>query len=123
MTKTVTRADLSTAAYKQIGLSLQECSSLVDAVIEEISTALENGEAVKLSSFGTFSTRQKKQRIGRNPKTGVEVPISPRTVLSFNASNLLKQKVNDSLSGSSTSSSEATSSSDTGSANPFGSSY
>lgn len=127
MTKTITRADLSTAAYKQIGLSLQECSSLVDAVIEEVSLALENNEAVKLSSFGTFSTRQKKQRVGRNPKTGVEVPISPRTVLSFNASNLLKQKVNDSLSGSSTTSSSsvlpnATSSSDGGS-NPFGSGY
>ena len=97
--KTITRADLSAAAYKQIGLSLQECSSLVDAVVEEISQALEHGETVKLSSFGTFATRQKKQRVGRNPKTGVEVPISPRTVLSFNASNLLKQKVNDSLSG------------------------
>lgn len=123
MTKTVTRADLSTAAYKQIGLSLQECSSLVDAVIEEISIALENGEAVKLSSFGTFSTRQKKQRIGRNPKTGVEVPISPRTVLSFNASNLLKQKVNDTLSASEAapaSNTSGDSSGGMGGSNPFG---
>lgn len=95
--KTLTRADLSASVYKEIGLSLQECNSLVDAVIEEISLSLEAGETVKLSSFGTFSTRNKKQRIGRNPKTGVEVPILPRTVLSFNASNLLKQQVNDSL--------------------------
>lgn len=122
MSKTITRADLSTAAYKQIGLSLQECSSLVDAVIEEVSLALENNETVKLSSFGTFSTRQKKQRIGRNPKTGVEVPISPRTVLSFNASNLLKQKVNDTLSGSATKPGDSASSS-TGSSPFGGSSY
>lgn len=121
--KTITRADLSAAAYKQIGLSLQECSSLVDAVVEEISLALENGETVKLSSFGTFSTRQKKQRVGRNPKTGVEVPISPRTVLSFNASNLLKQKVNDSLSASAAAFGSASSGASSDSAsNPFGSS-
>lgn len=94
---TLTRADLSAAVYKEIGLSLQECNSLVDAVIEEISIALENDETVKLSSFGTLSLRKKRQRIGRNPKTGVEVPILPRVVLSFNASNLLKQKVNDAL--------------------------
>lgn len=94
MTKTLTRADLSAEVYKQIGLSLQECNALVDAVIEEICTGLEQGETVKLSSFGTFSLRQKKQRMGRNPKTGVEVPITSRRVLSFNASNLLKSKVN-----------------------------
>jgi integration host factor subunit alpha len=93
--KTLTRADLSAKVYKEIGLSLQECNTLVDAVIDEIIVALEEGKTVKLSSFGTFSLRHKKQRVGRNPKTGVEVPISPRTVLSFNASNLLKQQVND----------------------------
>ena len=93
--KTLTRADLSAQIYREIGLSLQECNALVDAVIEEVITALESGKAVKLSSFGTFSLRRKKQRVGRNPKTGVEVPISPRTVLSFNASNLLKQRVNE----------------------------
>lgn len=98
MTKTLTRADLSNAVYKQIGLSLQECNSLVDSVIEEICTGLEQGESVKLSSFGTFNLRRKKQRMGRNPKTGVEVPITSRTVLSFNASNLLKAKVNEQLS-------------------------
>lgn len=94
MSKTLTRADLSNAVYREIGLSLSESTELVDAVIDEISGALESGETVKLSSFGTFKLRHKKQRIGRNPKTGVEVPISPRTVLSFNASNLLKEKVN-----------------------------
>ncbi len=99
MPKTLTRADLSNSVYKQIGLSLQECNSLVDTVIDEVSVALEQGDDVKLSSFGTFSLRKKKQRMGRNPKTGVEVPITPRVVLSFNASNLLKQKVNQSLVG------------------------
>lgn len=98
--KTLTRADLSAAVYKEIGLSLQECNTLVDAVIDEVSGALEGGDTVKLSSFGTLSLRKKKQRVGRNPKTGVEVPILPRTVLSFNASNLLKKRVNDALSGS-----------------------
>lgn len=99
MGKTLTRADLSNALYKQIGLSLQECNQLVDAVIEEICNSLEQDETVKLSSFGTFSLRKKKQRMGRNPKTGVEVPITSRTVLSFNASNLLKSKVNGTLTG------------------------
>lgn len=92
--KNLTRADLSNAVYRDVGLSLAESSDLVDAVIEEVCTALEKGEQVKLSSFGTFSLRRKKQRIGRNPKTGVEVPITPRTVLTFNASNILKSRVN-----------------------------
>jgi integration host factor subunit alpha len=95
--KTLTRADLSAAVYKEIGLSLQECNTLVDAVIDEVCLALEAGETVKLSSFGTFGLRRKKERVGRNPKTGVEVPITSRTVLSFNASNLLKGRVNDAL--------------------------
>ena len=103
MTKTLTRADLSTAVYTKIGLSLQECNALVDSVIEEICTGLEQGESVKLSSFGTFNLRKKKTRMGRNPKTGIEVPITSRTVLSFNASNLLKGKVNSSLTGKKTS--------------------
>ena len=95
MTKTLTRADLANGVYREIGLSLSESTQLVDTVIDEICDALANGDQVKLSSFGTFKLRRKKQRVGRNPKTGVEVPISPRTVLSFNASNILKQKVND----------------------------
>ena len=97
--KTLTRADLAAGVYQTIGLSLSESTDLVSAVFEEISGSLERGETVKLSSFGTFKPKRKKQRIGRNPKTGVEVPISARTVLSFNASNILKSKVNDNLSG------------------------
>lgn len=92
--KTLTRADLSNAVYREIGLSLSESTQLVDAVLEEVCAALTEGKSVKLSSFGTFKLRRKKERIGRNPKTGVEVPITPRTVLSFNASNILKQSVN-----------------------------
>ena len=94
--KTLTRADLSNSVYREIGLSLSESTQLVDAVLEEVSLALMEGQAVKLSSFGTFKLRRKKARVGRNPKTGVEVPITPRTVLSFNASNILKQAVNKS---------------------------
>ena len=100
--KTLTRADLSANVYHEIGLSLSEATTIVDAVIEEVIDALAAGEMVKLSSFGTFSLRRKKQRIGRNPKTGVEVPITPRTVLSFNASNILKKDVNESLGGKKT---------------------
>lgn len=97
--KTLTRADLSAAVYHKIGLSLSESTKLVDAVIDSIVAALEDGNQVKLSSFGTFKLRRKKSRVGRNPKTGVEVPISPRTVLTFNASNILKQQVNETLGG------------------------
>ncbi len=94
MSSTLTRADLSNSVYREIGLSLSESTQLVDSVLEEVSAALASGKSVKLSSFGTFKLRRKKQRIGRNPKTGVEVPITPRTVLSFNASNILKSAVN-----------------------------
>ena len=96
-TTTLTRADLSNAVYREIGLSLSESTQLVDAVLEEVAVALGEGSSVKLSSFGTFKLRRKKERIGRNPKTGVEVPITPRTVLSFNASNILKNSVNPHL--------------------------
>lgn len=92
--KTLTRADLANAVYREIGLSLSESTQMVDAVLEEVAAALAGGHTVKLSSFGTFKLRRKKQRVGRNPKTGIEVPITPRTVLSFNASNILKQQVN-----------------------------
>jgi len=97
-TKTLTRADLSASIYREIGLSLSEATAVVDAVIDEVIEGLASNETVKLSSFGTFSLRRKKQRVGRNPKTGVEVPITPRTVLSFNASNILKKEVNEALS-------------------------
>ncbi len=97
--KTVTRAYLSNVVYREMGLSLSESTTLVDAFFEEVTDVLAQDEPVKLSSFGTFNLRYKKSRVGRNPKTGVEVDISPRTVLSFNPSNLLKKRVNDSLSG------------------------
>ena len=121
--KTLTRADLSNAVYREIGLSLSESGNLVDAFIEEISGAMERGEQVKLSSFGTFKLRHKKQRIGRNPKTCVEVPITPRTVLTFNASNILKRKVNEKLGGEADSKDESGSASSGGSvfSNPLSS--
>ncbi len=92
--KTITRADLSEAIYRKIGISQSESAELVDTVLEEIVAALEKGESVKLSSFGTFKVRHKKQRIGRNPKTKQEVPITPRNVISFHSSNILMKRVN-----------------------------
>lgn len=99
MTKTITRADLGQAVYREVGLSLSESMTMVDAVFEEVSDALGKGHDVKLSTFGTFKLRKKKARVGRNPKTGVEVTISPRTVLSFNPSNVLRNLVNTKLGG------------------------
>lgn len=92
--KTVTRADLSEAVYHKVGLSRTESSSLVEAVLSEICDCLASGENVKLSSFGSFVVRDKGRRIGRNPKTGVEVPIEPRRVMVFKASNVLKARIN-----------------------------
>ncbi|MDA8888905.1 integration host factor subunit alpha [Hellea sp.] len=97
-TQTVTRADLAEAVYREIGLSRSESSELVETVIHRISDALLSGEKVKLAGFGTFSLRDKKERIGRNPKTGVEVPITSRRVLVFKASQILKERVDSSLS-------------------------
>ncbi|MGE5271637.1 MAG: integration host factor subunit alpha [Thiohalocapsa sp.] len=94
---TVTRAQLAEAVYQEIGLSHNESAELVEAVIAAISDALERGEMVKISSFGSFAVRQKGQRIGRNPKTGQEVPISPRRVLVFRASHALKNQINNGL--------------------------
>ena len=91
---TVTRADLTEAVYQEVGLSRNESAQLVESVLEEIASTLAKGEAVKLSSFGTFSVRDKAQRIGRNPKTGEEVPILPRRVLVFRASHVLKDRIN-----------------------------
>ena len=90
----VTRANLTEAVYQEVGLSRNESAQLVESVLEEITRALVQGEAVKLSSFGTFSLSDKAQRIGRNPKTGEEVPILPRRVLIFRASHVLKDRVN-----------------------------
>ena len=93
--KTLTSADWSEAVYNEIGLSRVESSEIVGAVLDEVSTALVAGKEVKLSSFGTFSVRQKSGRIGRNPKTGEEVPITPRRVLSFRASHVMKDRINE----------------------------
>jgi len=92
--ETITRARLSEAVYEEAGLSRIESAELVESVIAEISGALERGEIVKISSFGSFAVRQKGQRIGRNPKTGQEVPIRPRRVLVFRASHALKDLIN-----------------------------
>lgn len=92
--KTVTRMDLAEAVYHEVGLTRKAAQDLVDQVIEELCKVLEKGETVKLSTFGNFSVRSKRQRIGRNPKTGVEVPIAPRRVLSFRASHILKDRMN-----------------------------
>ncbi len=94
MSKTLTRADLAQAVHLTIGLSRNESAQLVETMLEDISRTLEKGEQVKLSSFGTFSVNSKRERVGRNPKTGVEARITPRRVLSFRASNMLKKKVN-----------------------------
>ncbi|MCC1481513.1 integration host factor subunit alpha [Roseibaca sp. Y0-43] len=91
--KTLTRMDLTEAVFREVGLSRNESASLVDSVLQHISDALVAGEQVKISSFGTFSTRDKNARMGRNPKTGEEVPISPRRVLSFRPSHLMKDRV------------------------------
>ncbi|HJU19853.1 MAG TPA: integration host factor subunit alpha [Stellaceae bacterium] len=91
---TVTRAQLSEAVYQEVGLSRNESAELVESVIAEIAGALERGEMVKISSFGSFAVRRKGQRVGRNPKTGQEVPISPRRVLVFRASHTLKNQIN-----------------------------
>jgi len=94
MDKTTTRSTLSEAVFKNVGLSRNESATLVDSVFGEILKSLINGNDVKISSFGTFVVRQKKERIGRNPKTGQEVPITARSVVTFRASNVLKSKVN-----------------------------
>jgi len=97
--KTITRAQLGEAVYQEVGLSRNESAELLESVLEEIADALGRGETVKISSFGSFSVRAKGQRIGRNPKTGEEVPILPRRVLVFRPSQLLKKRINVGLSG------------------------
>ena len=93
MGDTLTRMDLSEAVFREVGLSRNESSELVESVLGSISDALVRGETVKISSFGTFSVRQKAARVGRNPKTGEEVPITPRRVMSFRPSHLMKERV------------------------------
>lgn len=91
--KTLTRADLAESVYRKVGLSRTESAQLVEMVLDEICTAIVAGETVKLSSFATFHVREKNERIGRNPKTGQEVPILPRKVMTFKASNVLKNRI------------------------------
>ena len=91
---TVTRALLAERIYTQVGLSRNESADLLENVLERVCSALQSGESVKISGFGTFSVRQKGRRVGRNPKTGVEVPIMPRRVLVFRPSQVLKAQIN-----------------------------
>jgi integration host factor subunit alpha len=92
--ETLTRADLCEAVHQEVGLSRQECSTLVERTLELIAEALERGESVKLSGFGVFQVRAKRARMGRNPKTGEPAAIDPRRVISFRASQVMKARVN-----------------------------
>ncbi|SEM78258.1 integration host factor subunit alpha [Roseovarius tolerans] len=91
--KTLTRMDLSEAIFREVGLSRNDAAQMVESVLDHMSDALVEGEQVKISSFGTFSARDKTARVGRNPKTGEEVPINPRRVLTFRPSHLMKDRV------------------------------
>lgn len=95
--RTLTRADLAEAVVRRVGLPRNESQKLVEMVLDTICLSLETGDQVKLSSFGSFGIREKAQRIGRNPKTGEEVPITPRRVLVFRASNIMKDRINRGL--------------------------
>jgi integration host factor subunit alpha len=95
--KTLTRADLADALVQKVGLPRNESHEMVEMVLNEISSTLARGEGVKLSSFGSFGIRQKGQRVGRNPKTGKEVPITPRRVLVFRPSHIMKGRINGKL--------------------------
>ncbi len=94
MGRSLIRADIAEAMYQTIGLSRNESSDIVSTILDEMSNALEQGEKVKISSFGSFSVNSKKERIGRNPKTGQEVPITPRRVATFRPSHTLRARVN-----------------------------
>jgi integration host factor subunit alpha len=98
--KGVTRVELCEAVYQKVGLSRTESSAFVELVLKEISDCLEKGETVKLASFGSFMVRKKGRRLGRNPKTGIEVPISPRRVVVFKPSAIMKQQINSQPRGS-----------------------
>src|SRR5579875_1436043 len=90
---TLTRADLAEAVHQELGLSRQDCATLVERTLDLVAEALERGEEVKLSGFGVFQVRDKRARVGRNPKTGEPAPIDPRRVISFRASQVMKAKV------------------------------
>ena len=91
--KAVTRMDLVEAVYRKVGLSRSESARLVELVLREITDCLERGETVKLAAFGSFLVRSKGPRIGRNPKTGVEVPITPRRVMVFKPSDIFRKRL------------------------------
>lgn len=90
---TLTRADLAEAVHKEIGLSRADSAAMIESILDSMSVALEKGENVKISGFGSFILRDKNERVGRNPKTGIEVPIAPRRVLTFRASQLLRDRI------------------------------
>lgn len=90
---TLTRADLADALHREVGLSRSESSKLVEQILGHLCEALARGENVKISGFGSFILRDKGERIGRNPKTGVEVPIAPRRVLTFRASQMMRDRI------------------------------
>ena len=94
--KTLTRQDISEALFKHVGLSKHESAHMLETVLDQISNALIDGKSVKLSSFGTFTSRKKRERIGRNPKTGVTATINARRVISFKPSKLMKARINES---------------------------
>lgn len=91
---TLTRAQLAEAIYAEVGLSRNESAQLLEVVLARIADTLAAGQPVKIAAFGTFLVRQKGLRVGRNPKTGIEVPILPRKVLSFRASQVLRARIN-----------------------------
>ena len=91
--ETLTRAEIADAINRKLGLSRTESLAMVESILQHMSDALARGENVKVSGFGTFLLRDKTERVGRNPKTGVEVPITPRRVLTFRASQLLKERI------------------------------
>ena len=99
---TVTRVDLYGAVYREVGISRSQSLAMVEFVLNEISASLEKGETVKLSSFGSFIVRQKRRRVGRNPKTGTQATIPPRRVIVFKPSAILKQRINGKRSGTET---------------------
>lgn len=90
---TLTRADLAEALHREVGLSRLDSARLVEQILEHMCSALARGENVKISGFGTFVLREKGERVGRNPKTGVEVPIAPRRVLTFRASQMMRDRI------------------------------
>ena len=90
---TLTRADLAEALNRRVGLSRADALDMVEGILRHMCEALSNGENVKISGFGTFILRDKGQRIGRNPKTGVEVPIAPRRVMTFRASQIMRDRI------------------------------